>query len=330
MGLQASNSTFYDVGGIKMNTSGSSGIQVWQMYQKTPVRENVEDTAFRIRIDGDAPALPAELEEEVQSNWQKQLEKNPLAKENRVLFLSEEPRVKQGVHEVATNIRGFSNIAFFNRNFQSAYRVEDIAENKLLHLSTHGHILVKGQDGNDKIVYGIKANQFQQRSGFLGFPNAEKESIYVDGVRYLDLHKSIMNRANELQQFKDTISSIDVIGMTYVGTLEKLNKQRKLLRGVDTNFLLTLEGVTAEEMANAFEESPQFKKGLHITDADPKSQSEFFKGIFATGHEMSPYAMGCAIARTNALYGPKGAQQLAETVRELGYHVELEKRTNLI
>ncbi len=305
-------------------------IQVWGMFERIPVNKDVMDTSFRVRIEGGVlpQALPVKLEEEIQRVWATALEKSPKTKDNPVTFLSGDVTPEKDGYTVTTNVRGFRHVLSFNRTMSFADRVEDLKEYKLLHLSTQGHVLVKGNDGNDKIVYGVKTNQFKQRSGFLGFPDVANESVEVDGVRYLNLDSVVFNRAKELQQFREAISKVEVTGMTYVGRPEVLDKQGKLLRGVDLNFLLTLEGVTAEEMAKSFAESEQFANGLHVTNADPYSQRDFIRSVYQAGHEMSPYAMGCAVSRTNALFGREGAQLILDTIKEMGYKICIGNETN--
>ncbi len=298
-------------------------IQVWGMFDRIPVNQDVMDTHFRVKIEDDLTSrkLPSELEEEVQRVWATATVKSPNIKDNLVPFLTGDVTSNGNVYGVTTNVRGFRHVLSFNRTPSFSDRVQDLNQYKLLHLSTHGHVLVRGNDGSDKIVYGIKTNQFKQRSGFLGFPDVATESVEIDGIRYLDLNSVVFNRAKELQQFRGAISEVEVTGITYVGRPEVLEKQGKLLRGVDLNFLLTLDGVTAEEVAKSFAESDQFANSLHVTDADPYGQRDFIKSVYRAGHEMSPYAMGCAVSRTNALFGEQGAGLILDTIKEVGYKI---------
>lgn len=288
-----------------------SEIQVWNTLGPIKINENVSDTHFRVRIDADAIPLPTDLQARVDENWAAVTAKSPTAKDNSVLYVTGAMAEEDGVIVVPTTARNFRYTAAFNRNPIFHDEIDSLNKHKLLTISTHCHVVTR--DG--KLLFGTKINQFNQISGFAGFPNAAKEIVEIDGTTYLNTSEAVHSRlADELRNLSPAVDSIEAVGMVYVG--------RKALRGTDVNYLVRVDE-TATEAQRIFRDSyqdyqkgDQFSRDLCVVDFNPLAVGKFIEKIHGEGKALSPYAMGCTVAVAQAYFGTEGAEQVCTAVRE--------------
>ncbi len=289
-------------------------IQVWNSFS-VPVSEkfNPIDDSFVVELL-QPRTVPASLEAEIDVMWQKNLEKNPKAKDAQILYL--ERSVDTGVSNIPwvlahASVRGFRYTQAFNRTKEFHNRTEELSTYRLLSFSTHSHLITK--DGN--ILFGTKKNQFNQISGFGGFPNVAEDA---DGG-FLDVYRTVKNRLKpEIGDLVQAISNITAVGVVYVDT--------PALRGTDSDYVVMLDE-TAANVQKRFEESYQFERKLHIVEFNPTKMCEFVKEVHQKGGVMSNYAMGCLYAETTAYFGAPETEKVLETVRSVGVSIEPANKT---
>src|SRR3989338_11686181 len=292
-------------------TSESFEIQVWNTFGPIRINETVGETQFRMRIDTTPLPLPSDLQARVNENWVAVTAKSPNAKDNLVLYVTSPVVEENGVIVIPTTARTFRYTAAFNRNPTFHDDVAALNQHRLLTISTHCHLVTR--DG--KLLFGTKVNQFNQISGFAGFPNAAKEAVEIDGTTYLNTYETVRGRlADELKNLSPAVQSINAVGIVYVG--------RKALRGTDVDYLVRLDE-TATEAQRIFRDSykdakqaDQFSRDLFAVDFNPSAVSEFIEQVHREGKAMSPYAMGCAVAVANAYFGMEEAERVCTAVRE--------------
>lgn len=293
-----------------------SEIQIWNSFGLIPVYDNPDVNALSIKVDNDAETLPEELEKRIDQNWQKNLEKNKNAKDNPILYIKAPVKTIDNKIIVETNVRGFRYTQAFNRNADFQEMTADLNKYKLLSISTHAHILTK----DNKLLFGTKKNQFNQISGFSGFPNASEDCFEKDGKNHLAIYGTILNRLTaEMGYLTRAVKDIHALGVVYVNT--------PALRGTDTDYLIKLDE-TAEKAAERFQESFQFDKQLHVVDFNPNSVIDFVKKIHADGKKMSKYALGCEYLVMKSYFGEKEANRLLDTVRGLGISISTDNETS--
>jgi hypothetical protein len=292
-----------------------SEIQIWNMFGEIPISDDGEGDRLCIRVSNDATPLPEELEKKVDENWQATTAKSPNAKDNKILFLRSPVIVSDGDITVDTNVRGFRYTQAFNRNPEFQELTDALNAYKLLSISTHAHLLTK--DG--KLLFGTKKNQFNQISGFSGFPNAAEDCIDADGEKRLAIYGTILNRLKgEMGHLTGAIKDMYALGVVYVNTPG--------LRGLDTDYFIKLDE-TAEKAAERFQESFQFDKQLHVVDFHPDKVIGFVKDIHAQGKKMSKYALGCEYLVMKTYFGEKEANRLLDAVRSLGITMSTDNET---
>ena len=292
-------------------------IQVWHSYDEAfDIEADVKSNKFQIVINEDVKSLPEDLQKKVDENWDHACNKNPKMKDNPVLFLDSLLIEKDGIFTLQTNSRGFRYTFAFNRTLDFNNLKDALAEYHLLINSTHCHIVTK----DNKILFGTKRNQFNQISGFSGFPNVDEDSIEIKGKKYLDIYKTIQNCLRpEIGYLVDTIDSIKAVGVVYVDTPG--------LRGTDSDYLIRLDE-TADNAQKRFEESSQFEKKLYVIDFEPKKLRDFIKVIYAEGKVMSRYALGCSYSIMKAEFGKTEADKHLRTIKSIGATISTLNKTD--
>lgn len=291
-------------------------IQIWNTFRASVGGElNPIENPFVVDILQSRP-VPALLEAEVDAEWQKNVQKNPKAKDAQILYL--ESSVDTGVSGDKTpwvlahaSVRGFKYTQTFNRMKEFHGRTEELSAYRLLSFSTHSHLVSK--DG--KILFGTKKNQFNQISGFGGFPNVAEDA---DGS-FLDVYRTVKNRLKpEIGDLVQAIRNITAVGVVYVDT--------PALRGTDSDYVVELDE-TAENVQKKFEASYQFERKLHIVEFEPSKIKDFIQDVHRKGGVMSNYAMGCMFAEVEAFFGKPEADKVLETIRSIGVSAEAANKT---
>lgn len=280
-------------------------IQVWN-YFDTPIdiSPDVSQNSLKVEITGEGKPLPEYLEKRVDENWDEVTANSPNAKDNPILFLEQPLQEDSEEIIVSTNFRGFKYTHAFNRNKEFHNLTDDLRKYSLLSISTHCHIVSK----DNKLLFGTKKNQFNQISGFSGFPNIDEDSIVREGKTFLDIYKTIVNRLRpEIDYLVDSIDSISAVGIVYVNTPG--------LRGIDSDYLVRLDE-TADKAQKRFVENAQFQKELYTVDFEPAKIREFVTEIHRKGNVMSRYALGCAFAVMHSHFGHEEADKLLTTIRQ--------------
>lgn len=295
----------------------TSEIQIWQTFDKPiPIRRSILDNGLLVEIK-EAEPLPDDLEAKVKANWADVKKKSPNSQNNPILFLANPPyKLDSGALILPTTVRGFSYTHAFNRNKEFHDMTAELNAYRLLSISTHGHIVTS--DG--KMVFGTKKNQFNQISGFSGFPNVNEDSANLGSKIYLDIRATVANRLRpEIGGLVSHITDIDAVGIVYTDT--------RGLRGLDTDYLFRLD-VPAKEVQKKFQESFQFEKQLHVVDYEPEALRNFFRQVHSEGKQMSKYALGCSTAIMKTYFGADEAQAHIETIRELGITISMKNETS--
>ena len=291
-------------------------IQIWNTLKiKSSEELNPITNDFVVKLV-EAKQMPQSLEVEVDAEWQKNVQKNPKAKNAPIIYL-EDP-LNEGCYNdgepfviAHASVRGFKYTHAFNRTKEFHARTNELSDYRLLSFSTHGHLITR--DG--KILFGTKKNQFNQISGFGGFPNVAEDA---DGS-FLDVYRTVKNRLKpEIGDLVQAIRNITAVGIVYVDT--------PALRGTDSDYVVELDE-TATNVQKKFEESYQFERRLHIVEFEPAKMCDFIKDVHQKGGVMSNYAMGCLYAETKAFFGAPEAEKILEAVRSVGASIEAVNRT---
>ena len=255
----------------------------------------------------DPQELPSQIQEDINRNWNRTIEKNPGMYESYVPFLismsGEEEKTIQA------QARPFSVISAYHRNTRFYDREQEVQDHSLMHLSSLVHLVTR----DNYLLFGTKSNQANQISGFGGFPNIEKESEDSEGDMYLNIQTSLEKKlSHEIgKELVKTIAHIDAVGMTYTNTLG--------LRGVDLDYLAELD-IPADDAAQLFQESAQFKKSLYKVPFNPLSIQKFITDVYHIpgndGNErnMSRYALGALYHAVHAHYGKDEAENVRDTI----------------
>lgn len=293
-------------------------IQIWNSFEEPiNISEKNEGDLFSIEIKDTAKDLPKELEDEVQEAWEDACVEKKLI-DNPILFLTAplEKKPDSGRIVAQTNVRGFKYTYSFNRNPNFYDMTEVLRDYSLLSLSTHCHLVTK----DNKLLFGTKRDQFNQISGFSGFPHAEEDSYERDGKRFLDIYGTILNRLEEeIGYLVRAVDSISTVGVVYVDTPG--------LRGIDSDYLIRLD----ESSTNAqrrFRESSQFERELYVVDFEPDKMVDFIRNIYSQGKQMSKYALGCSYAIMKSYFGKKESKKFLKTIQELGENISLFNKTD--
>lgn len=294
-----------------------SEIQIWSSFER-PISKNPAKSKFKIEVYDNAKPLPEKLEEKVNMSWEANVLKNPNAKDNPTLFLAtpQSNSINNGTISYRTNIRGFKYTHAFNRDKSFNELTGELNEYKLLTNSTHCHILTK----DNKIVFGTKKNQFDQITGFSGFPNAKEDTVVINNMRILDVYKTIVHRLKpEVGYLVDAIDGINALGIVYVNTPG--------LRGTDSNYLVKVDE-RSSSIQKRFSESDQFKKEIMVVEFTPDALADFYKSVFAGGRQMSKYALGCSYNVVKAYFGDKEAEKILTSIRTVGIKVSTKNETD--
>lgn len=157
-------------------------IQIWNSFEPKEIKPEATENKFSVEVRTPKGKVPAELEKTVNQRWAENCAKNPKAKDNPILYLAEPITIDQETVRAVTEERGFKYTYLFNRNPDFHSRTGELSDHKLLSISTHCHLITK--DG--KITFGTKKNQFNQISGFAGFPNLKEDAVEVEGKKHLN------------------------------------------------------------------------------------------------------------------------------------------------
>ncbi len=294
----------------------SSNIQIWySVPENINLSSESSQNKFQVKISDNTPELPAELEQKVADSLTNASKNGKNVTNNPILFLKEPVVEDNGTITMNTDVRGFNYTYAFNRDKNLYHLVDELNKNKLLSISTHVHLLTK----DNKLLFGTKKNQFNQISGFSGFPNVDEDSDIVNGERVLDVYKTIVNRLRpEIGYLVDSIDSIIPLGITYVNTLG--------LRGTDNDFLVKIDEMSYKAKKR-FEENSQFKKELHSVDFEPKKVNEFLLWANSNGRVMSRYAMGCVYQEVMNQFGKKEGKKTFEIIQQTGATIAKNNQT---
>jgi len=307
-------------------------IQIWLPLDKPAyIGPSPNKNDVKVEIRDDVLPFPQNLESTVQRVWEKAKKNKPKLTDNPVSFLTGiQPGDNEGEHIVYVNERGYREAFVFNRDPDFHDMTDFLKHYRLLHLSTHGHIVTKPDTEGRKtliippvLLYGTKRNQANQVSGFSGFPNLDEDSTVVDGVRYLDMYQTILNRlCPELNLPEEAVQNVYCVGVVYVG--------RKGLRGTDLDFVVEVDD-SSEDVQKRFRESHQFERELHGVKFDPLSLLTYSQDLSRRDGEMSPYAMGCATAWVNAFFGRDQAEYFAREIKNInGAEITFGNSTNYL
>jgi len=295
----------------KIKQSEMAEIQIWNTYRQIICNKDKVKGKFQVTVDMNPPPLSDLIKNKVKKHWDEQVKENPRMTINPILFLTDPIEIDEEKNNIRikTNVRGFDKTHAYNRNPKFQRYTGELRNNSLLSISTHGHLITN----DDKVIFGTKKNQFNQISGFSGFPNVKEDTVTIDGKTYLDVCKTIENRLRpEIGDIVDHIETIEAVGVTYVN--------RPGLRGLDSNFAFYLD-ISADKAKELFSESFQFTKKLYAVDFNPDSLAEFYTQIFREGKQMSPYALGCSVAIANANFGDEGSRQIMDAIESVGLTV---------
>lgn len=165
-----------------------------------------------------------------------------------------------------------------------------------------------------------KKNQFNQISGFGGFPNAEEDSVELKGKKYLGIYGTIKKRLHsEIGYLVDAVDNIKAVSITYVDTPN--------LRGTDSDYLVHL-AETSDNAKKRFKESSQFEREIFDIDFEPKKIIGFINEVYKKKKEMSKYALGCSYAVMKAYYGIEESNKLLKTIKDLGITISTLNETD--
>jgi hypothetical protein len=295
-------------------------IQVWATFGPTDITTDISSNRFRIEVKEPNTEIPNGLERSVEDSWTKaQLKRKIELTDNPVLYLSAPMLEDKGKITLPTEVRGFRYTHALNRDPCFWACTELLKQYKLLSLSTHCHLVSK--DG--KILFGIKKNQFNQISGFSGFPNAEEDVIELEGRKYLDIYKTIQKRLySEIGYLVNAFDAIKAVGLVYVGQVS--------LRGLDSDYVIELDE-TSWNMQKRFSESAQFEKEIFAVDFEPRKIKGFFKEMHSKGRQISNYALGCSYAIFKGYFGEDEANKLLKTIREeIGITISTSNETDYL
>jgi hypothetical protein len=294
-----------------------SEIQIWSEFEKIPISSDAASSKLKINVTDDATALDQNLMEKIDGNWEKIASTKPV-KDNKILYLTAKPIVEGQVASIDTNVRGFRYTQGFNRNAEFQNLVDDLNKYKLLSISTHVHLLTN--DNNKKLLFGTKTNQFNQISGFSGFPNALEDCYDSGDKKILDVYKTILNRlTSEMGHLTSAVKDITALGIVYVDTPG--------LRGTDTDYLIDLDE-SASKAQERFKESFQFDKELHVVDFEPSKICEYITNLYESGKKMSKYALGCQYLVFKSYFEPKEVEMYKKTIQNLGITLSDHNQTN--
>lgn len=289
-------------------------IQIWNSFLAN-ISTDILNNNFLIEIEDSAKPLPEELEKKVNDNWNNISLRKKIV-DNPILYLESIEEDKNKII-VKTNIRGFRYTQAFNRNPDFYDLTKELNGYHLLSISTHCHLITNDK----KILFGTKKNQFNQISGFSGFPNAEEDSVELKGKKYLDTYRTIKKRLySEIGYLVDAVDDIKAVGITYVDT--------PALRGTDSDYIVYL-AETSDNAKKRFKESSQFERQLFVISFEPKKIIEFIKQI-SKEKELSKYALGCSYAIMKTYYGQKEATKLLQTIKDLGITISTSNKTNYL
>ncbi|PIN80892.1 hypothetical protein COV11_03020 [Candidatus Woesearchaeota archaeon CG10_big_fil_rev_8_21_14_0_10_30_7] len=300
-------------------------IEIWDS-QKLVVNKDVEQSQIRTFFFYKG-IMDLSFEEEVlvEKEWNKFLDKNPKARDNLIPYqfqywnnigrdklehesLNESRR--DASIELNLHVAGFKYQQVFNRTPENKRWVPEANKQNILSCSTHTHLLSK--DG--KLLYGTKKNQFNQLSGFGGFPQIA-ENYRVNLQEYaleLKIHNAVKQTlSKEIGVFTDKISEMNYLGLVFVG------RHSQGLRGTDLDFLVSIDA-NAQDIINNFEETNQHAKKLIPVEFEPKAMAEFVTWANSEDRKMSPYAMGCLYNIAKAFYGDNAAEEISDRVYTFG------------
>ncbi|MBI4918690.1 hypothetical protein HY837_02080 [archaeon] len=295
-------------------------IEIWDS-QKLAVNEKVKNSRIRaFFFHRGISDLSFEDEVFVEKEWNKFLDQNPKARNNIIPYhyqywnnkdndnLIEPQSVNEGRNDVdvalSLHVAGFKYQQVFNRTPENKKLIPKANQQNILSCSTHVHLLSK--DG--KLLYGTKKNQFNQLSGFGGFPqvaeNYEEDACaQLLELKIYDAVKEGLSK--EIGTFASNISEMKYVGLVFVG------RHSQGLRGTDLDFLVTLDA-NAQDIITNFEETNQHAKKLIPVEFDPKSMAEFVTWANSEDRNMSPYAMGCMYNVAKAFHGDKTAENIQD------------------
>ena len=278
------------------------------------IKENPEETELKVEIIGDRESF-GKLEDLIDETWKENLDKHPNSQNNRVPFMARGYGPKQIQNGIGLEVvmGNFSDLIFFNRRAENSHYIEEMANEGRLdtsQVSTHYHIITN--DGH--VIFAQKSNQFNQMSGFGGFPNADSHTKKLDnGSKILDIYSFINENANkELgNEIAENIAGIYSIGSTYVS--------RPGLSGSDLNFIVQVD-MSADEFIEKFQTSDQFKNGKKIVKVglNPQELSNYIRETYEAGDEFSPYALGCEAIVMRTLFTEEQNKVYFDTLNDLG------------
>ncbi len=291
-------------------------IEIWDT-QKAVVNQDVEQSKIRAYFFNEG-ALNLSFEEEVfvEKEWNKFLDKNPKARNNLIPYhiqYGNNTKIHEGLKDVdvelTLHVTGFKYQQVFNRTAENKHLLNLANQKKILSCSTHVHLLSK--DG--KLLYGTKKNQFNQLSGFGGFPQVA-ENYKINNEEFmleLKVHDAVkQGLSKEIGTFTNNISEMNYVGLVFVG------RHNQGLRGTDLDFLVTLDANAQDIIAN-FEETNQHAKKLIPVEFEPKAMAEFVTWANSEDRNMSPCAMGCMYNIAKAFHGDKAGEEISERVNNV-------------
>ena len=302
-------------------------IEIWDtprrpiLLSEDPLKSSVQVAIRNTKFSG----MPVCIEALVEAEWNLFQKANPQAQDNMTTYHATYDR-GEGVPEdvsqrdtVDIHLRtaGFRYQQVFNRTPKNKKLLSQANAYGVLTCSTHAHIVTS--DGF--LVYGTKKNQFDQISGFGGFPqvsNAHYDWPLRDdtgepiGDTKLDMRKAVVERLrSEIGLFADKIDSVQYVGFVFSGRIAQG------LRGTDLDFLVSVDA-TSDDVVRGFEETHQHKRKLIPVKAEIECVASFIKQMASEGKKISPYALCCMYNVAHALDGKSGAEHVANSIRETG------------
>ncbi len=287
---------------------------------KSPMQVKIRNTKFA--------GLPMPLESFVESEWNSFQGANPKAQDNMTTYHEAYER-EEGFPEdfpqrdtvsINLNTAGFRYQQVFNRTPRNKHLLGEANNHGILTCSTHTHIM----STDDVLLYGTKKNQFDQISGFGGFPQVASSHymknyglINEDTGEFkkwcmLDMHKAVVERLRpEIGAFSERIKNISYVGLVFVG------RHSQGLRGTDLDFLVQIDS-TADELIEGFEETHQHARKLIPVPNGGAEIAIFIKQAKCEGKTISPYALGCMYNIAQTYEHNQGSEKVAEAILETG------------
>jgi len=253
---------------------------------------------YTIALQEETEETP-ELRDEIDQAWGGLVKDKPNMKDGTVLFVQDIAYDAEN-KKVLINAekKGFSRLHFFNRREENYPRVDELVRHHMLGISTHTHLL--SEDGY--LLFGTKKNQFDQISGFGGFPQEEDYSEHSVNPYQPAIRSVKAELPSVLQPLLDDPYLLRATGITYVDDPR--------LRGTDMDFLVGIKA-NAKDIVEAFEANAQFEKRLHRVEYSPRSVRNFLLMYEGAGKVISPYAIGAEVATMHA-FGQDAANMVAE------------------